>query len=167
MRYLNRAILVEINQNMSGTKCSAFTKEGKRCTRNKLHGSEFCNQHDHASDVPDATEDDMHDNSKNETTLLLESVMSKLNELIVAIDISKQRKKGNLYTQAKKIYYHENKRESAILQIARDELNKSEGFGKAYAGKNIPWTLVKTVTDHAFESLDPQTKNEYVVRAMQ
>lgn len=149
-------------------RCIAHTKEGKKCTRNKAPGLEFCSQHipPQVMDLKDDVEIDTQPQIEHPdpTIIMLTQVITKLNELIVAVDI--QKKKGNLYTQAKKLYYHEKKKDPAVLQIARDELNKSDGYGKAYNNKNVPWLLIKTVTDHAFDSLDPQTKNDYMVRAM-
>ena len=168
-------------------RCKAQTTEGKRCSKKPVADHGYCSVHKSKyleTAVPlkeDVAEQQSESKSVTSQQPLYDqnAILNSLIESLTTLQLNvtnieqmlkttTQRKSKSTrapiisrLSRAKMLYYQAQKNNSEVIRIAREELNKSEGYAKIYANKNIPWQLVKSVTDSMFDQLSESSKQEY------
>lgn len=83
---------------------------------------------------------------------ILTNIIEKLDNMQLEKK-TRQVKKSNIDTCAKRILYHEAKKDHKFVDMVRNKYNLH--------GINVPWTLIKINSDIFWETLDDSIKDDY------
>jgi len=140
--------------------CSGTTKAGSRCKLNAVPGTNYCRNHGEV--VVESNVDIVAISEINTRIAAMKEEIASLKKIKRGLG-----NKNKVLNKAKLLFYHEHKKDAAILNNLRGALRSSNLYLVKKDKEIIPWTFVKACTDELFSKLSKDDQEAYIQLAQE